>query len=212
MNKKVAISFSGGKDSMLALHRAILHGYKPIALITTVNKTNQESYFHNISIKLLEKVSISINIPLVLIECYGNDYEEQFIKTLKNLDVMGCVFGDIDIETHREWGEAICKKSGIKSIFPLWKEKRENVVMEFLNLGYKAIIKKIDLKRLDRTFLGQTLNYELLDRFKNIGVDICGENGEYHTFVYDGPNFLKPIDIRIERKIIENEREILKLL
>lgn len=65
---------------------------------------------------------------------------------------MGCVFGDIDIETHREWSEAICKKAGIKSIFPLWKEKRENVVMEFLNLGYKAIIKKIDLKKLDRTF------------------------------------------------------------
>ena len=113
---KVVISFSGGKDSVLSLHRAISLGYEPIALMTTVNKNKGDSWFHDISTELLRQVSSATNIPLLLVECDGQNYEDSFeiaLKNMKNLGAEGCVFGDIDIEHHREWGEKRC--SNIRS-------------------------------------------------------------------------------------------------
>ena len=160
MKKKVVVSYSGGKDSMLALHRAISSDLEPIAIMTTINKNKGESWFHNISVELLKHVSSSIGIPLLLVECSGDNYETMFenaLKNMKNLGAEGCVFGDIDIDNHRKWCDDRCKVAELESFFPLWQEDRETLVKEFINLGYKAIIKKVNLDNLGEEFLGKTL-------------------------------------------------------
>lgn len=213
MGKKVVISFSGGKDSVLSLHKAISLGYEPIALMTTINKNKGDSWFHDISSDLLKQVSLAINIPLLLVECSGENYENTFeiaLKNMKNLGAEACIFGDIDIAHHREWGEIRCKNTGLEAIFPLWQENRETLVKEFIDLGYKAIIKKVNLKNMNVDFLGKTLSHKLLEEIKATGSDVCGENGEYHTFVYDGPIFSKEIPLKNTEDIINENTLVLK--
>ena len=164
MGKKVVISFSGGKDSVLSLHKAVSLGYEPIALMTTINKNKGDSWFHDISSDLLKQVSLAINIPLLLVECSGENYENTFeiaLKNMKNLGAEACIFGDIDIAHHREWGEIRCKNTGLEAIFPLWQENRETLVKEFIDLGYKAIIKKVNLKNM---------NVDLLFKIAAVGI------------------------------------------
>lgn len=211
MKTKVVVSFSGGKDSVLSLHKAISLGYEPIALMTTINKSKGDSWFHDISASLLKQVSLALNIPLLLVECDGENYEDTFetaLKNMKNLGAEACVFGDIDIAHHREWGEIRCQNTDLKAIFPLWQENRETLVKEFIDLGYKAIIKKVNLSNMSSNFLGKTLNRELLEEIKATGSDVCGENGEYHTFVYDGPIFSKEILLKNTKDIV-NENTLL---
>ncbi|MCQ8213067.1 diphthine--ammonia ligase [Cetobacterium somerae] len=214
MGIKVVISFSGGKDSMLSLHKAISQGYEPIALMTTINKNKGDSWFHDISSDLLKQVSSATNIPLLLVECDGENYEKTFeaaLKNMKNLGAEACVFGDIDIDHHKQWGENRCKNVGIKAIFPLWQNERELLVKQFIDLGYKAIIKKVNLQNMDSNFLGKTLTHDLLNDIKKTGSDVCGENGEYHTFVYDGPIFSKKIKLLENREIINENTLVLRL-
>ena len=180
MGIKVVVSFSGGKDSMLSLHKAISLGYEPIALMTTINKNKGDSWFHDISSDLLKQVSLAINIPLLLVECAGENYENTFeiaLKNMKNLGAEACIFGDIDIAHHREWGEIRCQNTNLEAIFPLWQGDREALVKEFIELGYKAIIKKVNLNNMSADFLGKTLTHELLKEIEKTGSDVCGENG-----------------------------------
>ncbi|MGL6024656.1 MAG: diphthine--ammonia ligase [Cetobacterium sp.] len=214
MNRKVVVSFSGGKDSILSLHKVISLGYEPIALITTVNKTKNESWFHDISVEILKQVSLAVNIPLLLVECDGENYEDYFESALKNMELLGaeaCVFGDIDIEHHREWGEQRCKNTNLEALFPLWKHNREELVNEFINLGYKALIKKVNLSNMSLDFLGKTLSTELLEDIKATGSDVCGENGEYHTFVYNGPIFSKEVSLKNNKNTINENTILLEL-
>ncbi|MGL6066693.1 MAG: diphthine--ammonia ligase [Cetobacterium sp.] len=214
MNRKVVVSFSGGKDSILSLHKVISLGYEPIALITTVNKTKNESWFHDISVEILKQVSLAVNIPLLLVECDGDNYEDYFESALKNMELLGaeaCVFGDIDIEHHREWGEQRCKNTNLEALFPLWKHNREELVNEFINLGYKALIKKVNLSNMSVDFLGKTLSTELLEDIKATGSDVCGENGEYHTFVYNGPIFSKEVSLKNNKNTINENTILLEL-
>ena len=191
-----ALSYSGGKDCMLALHRMIKNGAAPVALIATVNKEQNRAWFHGIQSDLLNAVSNSLNIPLVLCECLPDEYTQAFEEGLTKSKQMGadaCVFGDIDIDGHKHWNEERCDKVGLDCVLPLWNQNREALVREMINEGFKAVIKTIQTDKLDESFLGQTLSIPVIERIKAAGVDVCGENGEYHTFVYDGPVFNHPI-------------------
>lgn len=192
------MSYSGGKDGALALYRMILQGHRPVALITTVNPEQKRSWFHGIGDTLLKAVSDSLSIPILVCPCTSEDYTASFEKGLKEARKLGaeaCVFGDIDIEGHREWNEARCRNAGLSCVMPLWQQDREALVYEMLRAGFRAKIKIIDASRLDASFLGQDLSEPLLERMKAADVDICGENGEYHTFVYDGPIFAHPVAV-----------------
>lgn len=188
--KKIVVSFSGGKDSTLALYRMIRDGYKIIGLLVTFDNQN-DSCFHRIPKDILKKVSEELEIPLVEIDCSdGKNYEEEFeraLKSCKEKDAEICVFGDIDIEAHKKWCLDRCNAAGIKGIFPLWQEDRESLTNEFLDYGFKAVIKKINLKSLTEEFLGKELSKEVVNEIKNLGCDPSGENGEYHTLVFGGP-------------------------
>ena len=137
--KKFIMSYSCGKDSTLALYRMIKKGNTPAALLVTVNKEENRSWFHGIPESLIKEVSKSLNIPLILVETKGNNYEEKFTEALiKAKDRLGidlCVFGDIDLEPHREWCTARCNEAGVEANFPLWQENREELVYEFIDSG-----------------------------------------------------------------------------
>lgn len=206
-NKKFVMSFSGGKDSILALYRMIKKGYEPVALLTTAKKNEDRSWTHGLSKELLNKVSKSIDIPLLIVECDVNEYESKFEENLqiaKNMGAEICAFGDIDLEPHKKWDVDRCDKVLIQPEFPLWQEDREKLVYEFIDSGFKTIIKTVNLKYMSEEFLGKELTKEVVDDIKATGSDACGENGEYHTFVVDGPIFKNPIDFENKGIIIDN--------
>lgn len=201
MSKKFVLSYSGGKDCLLAMYRKIKEGWKPIALLTTVKKSTPESWTHGLSYDLLEKVSKSLDLPIIYVECDACEYEEKFEEKLKEAKNMGAeyvVYGDIDIELHRQWGVDRATNVGLKYEFPLWQEDRETLVHEVIDSGFKAIIKKVNLDCMDKDFVGKTLTKELVEKIKDTGSDACGENGEYHTIVIDGPIFNYKIEIKPE--------------
>lgn len=199
------MSYSCGKDSTLALHRMIKDGNKPLGLLVTVDKEENRSFFHGVPEDMLKQVSESLGIDLFLVKCEGDEYEKKFEDTLlkaKNMGAEACVFGDIDIEHHRKWCTDRCNAVGIKAIFPLWQEEREKLTYEFIDSGYKAVIKNVKLSCLGEEFLGKVLDRDIVSKIKLTGSDPCGENGEYHTFVYDGPLFKKEIPFKVKGNII----------
>jgi len=212
--KKFVASYSGGKDSILAIYKAIEAGLSPLELITTYNTDAGRSWFHGLSEGLIQKVSDSLGIPITLIKTSGEKYEENFEKALSEAKDKGaevCVFGDIDIEGHLEWCTRRCENTGLVPYFPLWKKERKKVVHEFIDAGFSALVTIIDTSRLSKDFLGQKLTKKILGEIEESGADICGENGEYHTFVYDGPIFENKIDLAIKGKVERDKYIVLDI-
>lgn len=205
---KFVVSFSGGKDSTLALYRMIKDGYKVIGLLVTFDNQN-DSCFHKIPKNILKEVSNELEIPLIQVDCSeGKVYEEEFERALKSAKANGaeiCVFGDIDIEAHKKWCLDRCDEAGLKGTFPLWQENREILTNEFIDYGFKAVIKKVNLKTLGEEFLGKELTKNVVNEVKNLGCDPSGENGEYHTLVFDGPIFKQGVKFNIRNKEIVAE-------
>lgn len=201
MNKTVngrtfVASYSGGKDSILAIYRAIKLGMQPVSLIITFNTDMGRSWFHGIPNDLLNEVSASLDIPIKLIRTSGKDYAANFEKELKAQKENGaevCVFGDIDLEEHLQWGTARCQAAGIEAFFPLWQEERKVLVDEFIENGFTANISVVDTDRLSEKHLGLKLTPETVSSIIAEGADACGENGEYHSFVSNGPLFRTPV-------------------
>ena len=205
--EKFIMSFSGGKDSILALYRMIHEGHEPVALLTTVKKNQEKSWTHGLDNEILYRISKSLDIPLLLVECDVNEYERKFEEALIKAKDMGatmCVFGDIDIELHKKWDVDRCNNARIKAKLPLWQQNREDLVYEFIDSGFKTVIKNVKLECMGEDFLGKILTREVVKDIKETGSDACGENGEYHTFVYDGPIFKYPIKFQ-HLNIIKNE-------
>lgn len=207
MNNKFVLSYSGGKDCILALYRKIEQGCTPVALLTTIKKGSNETWTHGLTLDLLEQVSKSLELPIIYVECNASEYEVKFEEKLKEAKGMGAefvVYGDIDIELHRQWGSDRATNSELDYEFPLWQEDREKLVYEVIDSGFKAVIKKVNLDYMSEDFLGKTITKELIKKIKSTGADPSGENGEYHTFVVDGPIFNSKIDIKYEKSKIEN--------
>ena len=196
---KFVALYSAGKDSMLSLYRMIQQGHTPLCLIIMYNKEADRSWFHGVTTDLLEATANSLGIPIERIVCTGDSYVEDQERKLREVRERGAeaaVFGDIDIEGHREWNEERCENTGLACIMPLWHEPREALVAEFIESGFKAMIKSVDLSCLDESFLGKVLDERVVEELVAAGSDACGENGEYHTFVFDGPLFSHPLPIR----------------
>ena len=202
---KFVMSYSCGKDSTLSLYRMIKAGHEPLALLITVDKKVCRSWFHGVPKHLLEEVSKSLNIPLLLVESIGDNYKETFEEALGKAKEQGaeaCVFGDIDLEAHRTWCTDRCEAVGLEAVFPLWLEDREALTHEFIDLGFTTVLKKVRLECLGEEFLGKVLTKELVEKIKATGSDACGENGEYHSFVYDGPLFSYPVSFEVGENIL----------
>jgi diphthine-ammonia ligase len=214
IGKKFVASYSGGKDSTLAIYRAIKQEMKPVELFTTYNTDRKQSWFHGLPRHLLDNISVETEIPIVLIETTGEEYAIKFEAYLRNAKDKGaeiCVFGDIDLEEHLRWCTDRCNSVGIEPYFPLWQESRRDLVYEFIDSGFTTIITVVDTSRLDQRFLGKILTKEVAEEIEKSGADICGENGEYHTFAFDGPLFKNPVNFNADNVVHHDNYAILPI-
>ena len=212
--KKFAASYSGGKDSTLAIYRAVKAGLVPLELITTYNTDASRSWFHGMTDSLLQNITASLKIPITLVKTSGEEYKENFEKALLKAGENGaevCVFGDIDLEGHLEWCTARCESTGLIPYFPLWGESRKNLVYEFIDEKFFSVITIVDTSRMPEKFLGQILSREVADAIEEGGADICGENGEYHTFAFDGPLFSNAVEFVVKEKLKKDKYAILSI-
>lgn len=208
MDKNCFVSWSGGKDSCLALYKAIDKGYNPKILFTMFSIENGVSTAHRLKEKIIKAQANAIGIDYCIGKTSFKGYEDVFVSNIREFKKQGIeygIFGDIDIDEHREWEERVCKKASINPVLPLWKRDRKELVLEFLSLGFKAKIVLVDRTMMDTRFLGQDLSSSLLDEIEEYGADPCGENGEYHTVVYDGPIFKEPANIKFDYNFITIE-------
>jgi len=212
MEKKFVASYSGGKDGLFAMYKTMKRGMVPLALITTFDTEQDRSWFHGIPVSVLENAAESIGVPLWLIKTNGDDYEANFEETLRLAAEKGaqaCVFGDIDIAEHIKWCTDRCVNAGIEPVFPLYGQKRESVVNDFINSGFTAYFTIIDTSKISGDHLGKMLTKEAIREIGAQGADICGENGEYHTFVSDGPIFKWPVEFIFGERFVANSRAVL---
>ncbi|WP_268123098.1 diphthine--ammonia ligase [Roseivirga pacifica] len=183
-------SWSGGKDSYFAFYKAVQEGYKPKVLLNTLNEYGDKSRSHGIPKELLEQQAKAVGLPIEFIETTWETYEERYIAKLKELRekyaFTHAVFGDIDIESHRAWEEKVANAANVKAVLPLWQGDRKELVEGMITAGIKTIIVSC-CKELADSLLGEVIDGSLIKKFEELGIDACGENGEYHTFVLDGP-------------------------
>lgn len=208
---KVVSSWSGGKESCLACYKAIQDDLDVSYLMNMA--VNGRS--HGLDMKLILAQSQAIGIPLMQRIVTWDSYEEEFKKAvneLKKNGVNGMVFGDIDIQEHRGWVEKICAELGIKPFLPLWKRKRDELINEFISAGFDAIVVCVKSDILGKEWLGRIINEKFVDDLSHMDVDLCGESGEYHTFVVDGPIFKKKIKILKSREVERNGKWLLDIL
>ena len=180
---------------MLALHRALDSGYQVEALLVMFDETGERSRSHGLSPQLIRAQAEALGIPLLVRHASWATYEAEFIAATSELAAAGVtygLFGDIDLEPHRVWEEKVCGAAGIEAVLPLWQEPRRRLVDEFLALEYRARVVCTNGRWLDRSFCGRLFDASFLHDLPQ-DVDACGENGEFHTFVFDGPRFERPV-------------------
>ena len=199
---KTFLSWSGGKDSAYCLYLAKQQGLEVKALVTTVNEEYNRVSMHGVPKEMVELQAASIQLPLHTIElpeAPGTSvFEEQIHQNNMLLKEQGfdtAVFGDIFLEDLRQYREALYQKDGISCSFPLWKMDSRQLVDHLISAGFKPIVVCVDATRLDQSFCGRLLDESFIKDLPE-SVDPCGENGEYHSFVFDGPIFHHPVPYR----------------
>jgi uncharacterized protein (TIGR00290 family) len=201
MNKVAAISsWSGGKDSCLACYKAMQSGYDVRYLLNFISRESKRGCFHGIEAELLSLQVRRIGIPLVQKEVTADmkKYEEEFkeaVARLKTEEMRNMVFGDIYLLDMINWVERVCGDLGVQPVEPLWQQDPIKIVDEFTGLGFKAIIVSCQAEKMGKEYLGRPVDVDLANELKKKGVCPCGENGEFHTLVVDGPIFKEPIRI-----------------
>ena len=197
---KLVASWSGGKDSCFALYKAQQQGHAIQSLLIMMSDKGK-SNFHMISTELLDAQSEALGIPITKVPTTPETYEKQFTKALleaKAKGAHGIVTGDIfDVAQHETgWLERICKEVGLTPVKPLWHRDTSQVLDEFINEGFKATVVRVKSALLGNEWLGRQIDKKFYSDLKKLGnVDLCGEYGEFHTFVTDGPIFKKKIEI-----------------
>jgi uncharacterized protein (TIGR00290 family) len=192
-------SFSGGKDSCLALWRAQQQGLDVRTLLVMFEEGGERSRSHALPLSLIQQQAAALRLDLVTRNASWKTYEEVFIATLEELRACGhevAVFGDIDLQAHRDWEEKVCAAAGVTPMLPLWQEDRRRLAQEVLDAGFKAIVVCVDSRHLGDEFCGRLYDAAFIASLP-ANVDACGENGEFHTFVYDGPNFSTPVPVAV---------------
>jgi uncharacterized protein (TIGR00290 family) len=211
--KKVLFAWSGGKDSAMALHEIRKNGdCEIVALMTTVTEDYDRVSMHGIRRVLVEQQAESIGLPLekVLItkDADNGQYEDrmrEFLTGYRELGVSGVVFGDIFLEDLKKYREEKLAQVDMEAVFPIWQRDTRETAQSFIDLGFRAVITCVDTEALDRGFSGRDYDESFLADVPE-SVDPCGENGEFHSFVYDGPVFREPIRWERGEIVLREER------
>lgn len=197
-------SWSGGKDSCFAYYEAVRQGYSISHLANFISKEFGRVSFHGTEAKLIQLQSQAIGIPLLQKETTWEEYEEDFKDAVRSLipeGVNGMVFGDICLDEHKDWVEKVCRDLGIKAIEPLWGRNTEHILSSFINEGFEAFIINAKSKLIDEDWIGRQVDNSFVEYLKRKNVEVCGENGEYHTLVTNGPIFKRRIRLIDSRTI-----------
>lgn len=204
MIEKVLCSWSGGKDSCFALMQAIRQGYMPAVLLNVLNEEGKISRSHGIPSVILQVQAEAAGLPIHLISSSWQEYEKNFVQALRQLKdeyhISHAVFGDIDLQPHRDWEEKVCADAGLTAVLPLWQQNRKQLVLQMIESGIETIIVSCNMVMGER-FLGKKITPELVDELESLGIDACGENGEFHTLVLDCPLFARPVSVEIHRTV-----------
>ena len=200
--QQVFTSWSGGKDSCFACYQAARNGLEVRYLVNMMDEGGRWSWIHRFSTELLDKQSQAIGIPLVQRRSTMPTYEADFknvILDLKKDGIEGGVFGDIDLDEHREWVERICQQADITPHLPLWGLSQEKILRDFIGLGFEAVIVVTKADLFGEEWLGKRMDLDFLAYVSELGkradVTPSGEAGEYHTLVIDGPIFKQRVEI-----------------
>lgn len=205
--KRAYFNWSSGKDSAMALYYAIRSGeYDVQSLFTIVKKSGLKIAMHEIGVDLLKKQAEAMGIPLKILEYDTTGPEEEYRAALgrqmaqfKSQNIGTALFGDLYLEELRKQRESRCSRAGINAAFPLWGIDPKELLLEFVNLGFKSIVTCVDGSALDESFAGRIIDRDFIEDLPS-GVDVCGENGEYHSFVFDGPLFKQPVEFEVLNK------------
>jgi len=205
----VVMSWSGGKDSCLALYEITREPhYRIDALLTTITRDYDRVSMHGVRRTLLDRQAASLGLPLhrVLMskDASNEEYERQLTAALvayrkSGIDVVA--FGDLFLEDVRAYREQLLARIAMKGLFPVWHRNTDAFVNEFLRLGFKAIVTCVDREALSGAFAGRVIDEQFLNELPS-GIDPCGENGEFHTFVFDGPLFRKPVKFSVGESVV----------
>ncbi len=188
-------SWSGGKDSCLAAYYAIKSG-KTVSHLIHFDRPNN---LHGVDPAMIRLQAELVGIPMIQRKVDPADFEKEFKKTIGALaaeGVQGMIFGDIYLEPHKEWVDRVCGELGIEPSEPLWGMKTENIIEDFLNHGFETIVASGNQDLIDKKFIGRRMDREFIDYLKSKKLDVCGESGEFHTFVTSGPLFRGRIEIK----------------
>ncbi|MDT0678196.1 ATP-binding protein [Autumnicola musiva] len=206
--KKAYINWSSGKDAALSLYK-IRHGneFSVEKLVTTVNTEVNRISMHGVRMELLHRQAASLGLPLQLIPLNGAVSMEEYNTSMKeatysllNKGFTHSIFGDIFLEDLREYRDEQLELTGLEGVYPLWKENTTSLMQEFLKLGFKAIVVCTNSKLLDDSFCGRIINEDFIKDLPE-EIDLCGENGEFHSFVFDGPIFKNPVEFSVGEKV-----------
>ncbi|MCM3766919.1 diphthine--ammonia ligase [Neobacillus niacini] len=201
MKNRIILSWSGGKDSCLALDVLIQQGYEIVSLVTTKPEDGNRTFAHDERTELIQLQGEALNLPVHFIDCTFETYTEQFVSTIQTLknqfQITGIAFGDLYLEGHREWGEKVAAAAGVEALYPLWttKDAALKSLENFVQSGYQAVVVRIREDVLDESWLGRLVDESFLQDVQHAPICPMGESGEYHTFVFDGPLFAKSIHL-----------------
>lgn len=208
MSKKTYLNWSSGKDASMALHQLQKDSdFSVDLLLTSVNGHHNRVSMHGLRRELLERQIEALGLKMETIELPEEPTMDEYsqimegkVKELKRRGFECSAFGDIFLEDLKEYREKQLQKFEMKSVFPLWKRNTKELLQEFLSQGFKAIVVTCNANLLDESFVGRVIDERFISDLPN-EVDPCGENGEFHTFCFDGPIFNQPVDFKIGEKV-----------
>lgn len=205
---KAISSWSGGKDSCLACYQALQQGHDIKYLLNFISRESKRGCFHGIEQELMQTQARCIGIPLIQKEVTADmkTYEEEFKAAMKETlgqGIPAAVFGDIYLGEQKTWVERVCEEVGMQALEPLWKKDPATLLSTFIDLGFKAVVVSAQADKFEKDFVGRTLDKQIIAELKAKNICPCGENGEFHTLVIDGPLFKEKIEITESTPILK---------
>lgn len=213
---RVVSLWSGGKDSCFACYKAIVEGHQVVSLFNFIEKNGKTSLSHGLSPEIIAKQARSIGIPLLTKampkETYRQDFKKLILEWKEKENIQGIVFGDIYLQEHKDWIDRVCEESNVEAIFPIWMIDTKELVEKIIDSGFKAIVvsARADIEE-SKKWLGSIIDKDFIQGLAPV-IDPCAENGEFHTFVFDGPLFKQPVTFSLGKRILKEECWFLELI
>jgi uncharacterized protein (TIGR00290 family) len=211
MTTPVIVSWSGGKDSLMALWKLSLE-YEVVALLTNLNTDQDRVSVHGVRRPLIEAQAAALGSPIHFVRLPAKpsnaEYEALIAEALTPFQADGVqhiVYGDLFLQDIRQYRDAYLARIGMQGIYPLWEEDTDKIIQEFIEAGFKTLLTCVDITQLDASFAGRTIDAAFL-RDLPLSVDPCGENGEFHTFAYDGTLFKQPVPVSPDGTWLQDNR------